>query len=143
MDERALIAEASSIDTAPSRLRELAAGSSRSVRIAALANHTFDIRELAQLIGSNDVDMSEDAIDAVIARPREFHHIVWDERAALDLVPIRLTEKLDGSYVVSDAAFETFMRGWDSAAAATVAFDVADRASILSLFLREDGDESD
>lgn len=142
-DERALIAEACSRDTSRTRLAQLVGSDSRAVRVAALSNPVFDIRELALLTHADDVQLSEDALDAVIARGGEFQYVMWDEPRAMELVPLRLTETKDGSYVVSDSAFEAFMRGWNSATAEVVAFGVADRKSILSLYLETDVQDPD
>lgn len=44
------------------------------------------------LLEAADPELSENAVDAVIARPRGFGQIVWDDPAALQLIPTRLTE---------------------------------------------------
>jgi hypothetical protein len=142
-DEQALIAEASDVHTPPRRLHQLIDHPNKAVKFAALANPSFDIRELAMRLNVRDSDDVETAIDAIIARPQEFQYVTWDEPRALDLVPARLTEKLDGMFVVSDETFEAFARGWSSATAAAIAFDIMDRASIVDLFLHEEFADED
>ena len=142
-DEQALIAEALDIATPTRRLEELIDHSSRTVKVAALANPRHDIRRLATMLNTSGADVRDAAIDAIIARPREFQYVVWDEPRALELIPARLTTKADGDYIVRDDAFEAFARGWNSATAAAISFDVMERESIVNLLLHEDFADED
>lgn len=136
-DETAALAEASDPTTTPERLRELANGDSTAVRTAALSNPKFDIREVSQWIGTNDPNVSESAVDAVIARGPEFQYVMWDEPKVMELVPLRLMDTENGKYVIDDATFKAFMTGWNTATAQRVDFDRQHRGTIVETYLND------
>lgn len=113
------------------------------MRLTALSNPSFDIRELAMWVGDPDAGTSEVALDAVIARPRELQYVVWDEPRLVDLLRMRLTDKENSEYVISDQVFKSLMTGWNSAVAATIAFDITDRTSIIELYIDVDPTEGE
>lgn len=120
------------------RLDSLAASEHPAVRLAALSNPAMPPRDLAKYVNVDNLDISTSAVDAVIARGSDFHHVLWDERDVLELVSTRLTDwdsADDGTrnFVIDDAVADEFL----SAAAphgATPERTPADRISKVAEF---------